>query len=175
MCKSQDRCGGALRATVTAKMAARLAVGFKIFHLTSSARMRVVWQQHAIDRQAAGSHGRIGNVSGVVMDARPRPSLPTAGPFHLHRIKEPTVRYHPAPKSRHSAQYIPQTRDRNTSFQCKLIPPWRTLQWFVEKFSAGIKRRGETYPTTQARSAQEKVVGGGRTCNGDGPRAWSDT
>ena len=48
--------------------------------------MRVGGQQHAINRQAAGSHGRIGNVSGVVMDARPRPIFWTAYEPRLHRV-----------------------------------------------------------------------------------------
>jgi hypothetical protein len=54
-------------------------------------------QQHAVDRQAAGSYGRVGAVAGCPI--------------------------HQAPKSRHSAQYIPQTRDRITSFQYEFNPP----------------------------------------------------
>jgi hypothetical protein len=50
--------------TVTAKMPARLAVWFKFFRPTSNACVGLGGQQHAIDRQAAGSHGRIGDVTG---------------------------------------------------------------------------------------------------------------
>ena len=40
---------------VISKMAARLAIWFEFFRTTSNARVRVGGQQHAIDRQAAGS------------------------------------------------------------------------------------------------------------------------
>ena len=72
---------------VIAKMAARLALWFKSSRRISNARVRVGGQQHAIDRQAAGSHGRIGDVTGVIMDARPRPILPKVGPSRLHRVQ----------------------------------------------------------------------------------------
>ena len=71
---------------VIANMAARLTVVFKLFRLISNARARISGQQHAIDRQAAGGHGRIGEVSGVIMDARPLPFLRTVRPSRLHRI-----------------------------------------------------------------------------------------
>ena len=44
-------------------------------------------QQDAIDRLAAGIHGRIHEVSGVIMDARPRPVLRTADQARLHRVQ----------------------------------------------------------------------------------------
>ena len=73
-------------ATVIAKMAGRLALWFKFFCLTSNACVRVGGQEHAINRQAAGSHGRIGDVAGVIMDARPKPILRTAYEPRLHRV-----------------------------------------------------------------------------------------
>ena len=53
----------------------------------SNACTRVGGQQHAIDRQTAGSHGRIGEVTGVIMDARPRPILRTLRQPRLHRVQ----------------------------------------------------------------------------------------
>ena len=67
-------------------MAARLAVWFKFFRITSNAHVRVGGQHHAINRQAAGSHGQIGEVAGVVMDARLQPILRTVGLSRLHPV-----------------------------------------------------------------------------------------
>ena len=83
-------------------MAARLAVWFKFFRLTSNAHVRVGGQQLAINRQAAGNQGHIGEVSGVVMDARPQPMLRTVGPSRLHPV--------------------------HTSCQHEFNSPWRTAE-----------------------------------------------
>jgi hypothetical protein len=42
--------------------------------------------------------------------------------------QEPMVRHHPAPKSRHGAQYIPPTRDRNTPLEDEFNSPWRSAE-----------------------------------------------
>ena len=50
-------------------------------------RVRVGGQLPAIDRQTAGGYGRIGEVTDVIMDARPRPIHRTLCPPRLHRVQ----------------------------------------------------------------------------------------
>jgi len=50
-------------------MAVCLAVSFTVFRIASNAGTGVGGQQHAIDGQAAGNRGRIGEVAGVIMDS----------------------------------------------------------------------------------------------------------
>jgi len=58
-----------------AKMAARPALRFKFFRRISNAGVRVGGQQHAIDRQTAGSCGRIADVT----------RFPSSGPASRRR------------------------------------------------------------------------------------------
>ena len=53
----------------------------------SNASVRVDGQPHVIDRQTTGGHGRIGEVTGVIMDARPRPILRALCQPRLHRVQ----------------------------------------------------------------------------------------
>jgi hypothetical protein len=56
-------------ATPMAKIAARPAQQFKFFRRISNAGVRVGGQQNAVNRQAAGSHKRTGDVTGIIIDA----------------------------------------------------------------------------------------------------------
>lgn len=120
---------------------ARRTRQFRFIRRTSNARTRIGGQQYAIDQQAAGSLGCTGNVSGIIMHARPMSIFWTTDESRLYRIKEAAVRCRQAPKWRYSAQYIPQTRDRNTSFQREFISPWRAAEeFFSAKNNSALRR-----------------------------------
>ena len=69
-------------------MAVCRAALFKVFRISSNAGAGVGGRQRAIDGQAAGSRWRIGDITGVIMYARPRPTLRTVCQSRLHRVHQ---------------------------------------------------------------------------------------